>query len=61
VGAIADYSIDRTEGAIPLHLSKREVYFSNHQKYFDIDNGIGNLPKHFSCQKDSFLIEKRYE
>jgi hypothetical protein len=31
--AIADYSMDRVEREIPLHLSKREVYFGDYQNF----------------------------
>jgi hypothetical protein len=62
VNAIADYSMDRVEGAIPLHLSKREVYFNDYRKLFGIGNGIGNLLKHLLLPKGQFFsIGERYE
>jgi hypothetical protein len=62
VSAIAYYSMDRVEGAIPLHLSKREVYFNDYRKLFGIGNGIGNLLKHLLLPKGQFFsIGERYE
>jgi hypothetical protein len=54
--------MDRVEGAIPLHLSKREVYFNDYRKLFGIGNGIGNLLKHLLLPKGQFFsIGERYE
>jgi len=46
--AVADYSKDRVEERIPLHLSKREVCFGN-------GDGIGNLLEHFPLPKGQFF------
>ena len=35
----------------PLHLSKEEVYFGNHKKYFGIDDEIGNILEHLLLPK----------
>jgi hypothetical protein len=51
MNAITDYSMDRVEGAIPLHLSRREVYFGDYQKIFGIGDGIGNLLEHLPLPK----------
>jgi hypothetical protein len=62
VSATADYSMDRVQGGIPLHLSKREVCFGDRQKFFGIGDGIGNLLEHLPLPKEQFFgIEERDE
>jgi hypothetical protein len=51
--------MDRVGGAIPLHLSKREVYFSNYQKLFSIGDGIGILLEHLLLPKGQFFVSGR--
>jgi len=44
------------EGKNNLHLRKREVCFSYYQKYFGIDDSVGNLLEHLPLLKDMFLV-----
>jgi hypothetical protein len=48
-----DYSIDNRYGGRRnlLHLSKREVCFDDHQKYFGINDGIDNLLEYHPLPK----------
>jgi hypothetical protein len=52
--AIANYSMDRMHGGIPIYLSKRKVCFDDHQNFFGIGDEIGNLLAYY--QKNSFLV-----
>ena len=38
---VVDYSMDRVERRIPYPLVNRNVCFSSHQKYLDIEDIIG--------------------
>jgi hypothetical protein len=59
---VASAIADTVEGEIPLHLSKREVYFDDYQKPFGISDGIGNLLEHLLLLKGNFFdIRERYE
>jgi hypothetical protein len=56
LNGIAHYSMDRVQGGIPLHLSKREVCFDDHKNFFGISDGTGNLLEHRTLPKEQSFM-----
>ena len=57
---VANYSKNRVEEGIPLHLTKKEARFDDPKKKLGTNNRIGYLLEHLPLPKEYILVLERW-